>query len=84
MKCYAMSGNLSATNSVIEKLADKFDVAVVDNTKFTDLKYHSYPDGSGSNSVHYNDFGYSVFADYIAAQINSLDDDMMTRIIPNT
>ncbi len=84
VKCYTTSGNLSATNSVIEKLADKFDVAVVDNTKFTDLKYHSYPDGSGSNSVHYNDFGYSVFADYIAAQINGLDDDMMTRIIPNT
>ena len=82
VKVYSSSGDLETTNAVIESMATKFNVPVIDNTRFIDMKYHSWPDGSGYNYIHYNDLGYSKFADYVAYQISNLGTDDMKKIIP--
>ena len=82
VKCY-YGGVIETTNSVIEKMAEKFNVAIIDNEHYTDIKYTSFPDGTGSNDIHYNDFGYSVFADQIIRRISLLEANMMKRIMPS-
>ena len=82
---YATSGNMGTdtVNAVIDKIATKFSVAVIDNKRLTDSKYHAYPDQSGQNSIHYNDFGYCAFASYIMHQMDNLPSNMLKRLIPN-
>ena len=82
VKCYASSGNLTTTNSVIEQLATKFNVAVIDNEKLTANKYHYYPDLSGTNSTHYNDLGYQAFTEQLIKNASELSDAMIERIFP--
>lgn len=74
--------SVDTTNSVIEKFATKFSIPYVANTYLSGTKYHSYPDGSGTNGTHYNDFGYAVFADQIAHSISVLSADDAVKIIP--
>ena len=74
--------NVAVTNGVIDKMANKFNVAVVDAIKLDDSRFHSYPDGTGTNAVHYNDFGYAAFTDYLIKEVCNLSTDMMKRIIP--
>ena len=83
IKCYTSSGNLETTNSVIEQFGEKFNIPVLPNEYFSESKYHTYPDGSGLNSVHYNDFGYSAFADQVINNLSNLDNDDLIKIIPN-
>ena len=65
-------GHSYGTNNVIEKVAEKFHVAVVDVPFLYDDIYHVFPDGSGSNNLHYNDFGYAVFAERLGCSLNTL------------
>lgn len=74
--------DLYTTNAVIDKIGDKFGVAVVEVPGLWDNKYHSYPDGSGSNSVHYNDLGYAAFAETLMAAVGALDETMFLRLCP--
>lgn len=83
VKIYASSGNAETTNSVIDKMAERFSVAVVDNPYLPNREYHYFPDASGFNSTHYNDFGYSVFADQLIYNINALPMEMLARILPS-
>lgn len=74
--------NVSITNGVIDNMGAKFNVPVISNTYLSGTKYHSYPDGSGTNGTHYNDFGYAVFADQIANSISQLSAEDAVKIIP--
>lgn len=76
------NSNLTTTNNVIVKMGAKFGVPVIENTYLSGIKYHSYPDGSGTNGTHYNDFGYAVFADQIANSISQLSAEDAVKIIP--
>lgn len=82
VKIYTSSGDADVTNAVIDKMAEKFSVAVVDNPYLSDKKYHYFPDASGINSTHYNDFGYAVFTDQLIYNLGNLPTDIMARIIP--
>ena len=75
--------DLTITNSVIDAIGARFGCAVVDAPHLTDNKYHYYPDGSGINSVHYNDLGYSAFATSLINKVAALDDANMKLIIPS-
>ena len=83
VKCYATSGDsLSVTNSVIKAVADRFHCGLVENSKLSDNAYHYYPDLSGVNPIHYNDIGYSAFANYLNSQIANMDKNYLKFIIP--
>lgn len=76
------TGGAQVTNRAIDDVAERFNVAVVDVPFLDDLKYHSYPDGTGYNDLHYNDLGYSAFADSLIKNVGFLPTSMMTRLIP--
>lgn len=75
-------GDVFVTNDVIDKIAEKFTVATVDVPYLTDRKYHAFPDNSGTNTLHYNDLGYSAFADSLIKNVGYLPDNMAVRLIP--
>ena len=81
IKCRAGS-NYWVTNDVIQQFAEKFNTAFIQDEEMPDMKYHYYPDGTGYNNLHYNDFGYQIFADQVIRKISALDTDLMKRIIP--
>ena len=76
------TGGVQVTNRAIDDVAERFNVAVVDVPFLDDLKYHSYPDGTGYNNLHYNDLGYSAFADSLIKNVGFLPTAMMKRLIP--
>lgn len=75
-------GNVFVTNDVIDKIAEKFSVAVVDVPFLYDRKYHAFPDNTGTNTLHYNDLGYAAFADALIRNVGFLPDEMAVRLIP--
>lgn len=78
VKCHAAS---ATTNEVIGKVAEKFTVAAIEND-ILPHKYRLYLNGSGADSIHYNDFGYAAFADYLIRQVGSLSSAMTVRLFP--
>lgn len=74
--------NVFLTNSVIDKIAEKYNVAVVDVPFLHERKYHAFPDNSGINTLHYNDLGYAAFADSLIKNVGALPNDMAVRLIP--
>ena len=76
-------GNVYTTNDVIDKVAEKFNVAVVDVPFLNDRQYHAFPDNSGVNSLHYNDLGYAAFADSLIKCVGYLPTTMQVRLIPD-
>lgn len=78
IKTYDVS---ATTNNVIAECGSRFGCAVVENAKLPSI-YRTYPDGSGVNPIHYNDFGYSQFAVNLLSAIAHLDDTMLKRILP--
>ena len=82
LKCWVSSGSLQNTNSAIVHIGQRFGCAVLDAPTSKALKYHYYPDLSGSNYVHYNDLGYSWFASSLIVAASNMDDDEMKYIIP--
>lgn len=75
-------GNTFVTNNVIDKIAEKFNVAVVNVPELLDRKYHAFPDNTGINNLHLNDLGYAAFAEALIRNVGALPDDMMVRLIP--
>lgn len=82
IKVHSSSGGVAVTNTVIEKMATRFGVPFIENIYLSGVKYHSFPDGSGTEGTHYNDFGYSVFADQVANSISHLSPTDAVKIIP--
>lgn len=82
VKVHSSGGGVAVTNAVIEKMATRFNVPVIENTYLSGRKYHAYPDDSGTNGTHYNDFGYAVFADQVANSISQLSAEDAVKIIP--
>lgn len=82
IKVHSSSGGVAVTNTVIEQMAARFNVPVIGNAYLRGTKYHSYPDGSGTNGTHYNDFGYAVFADCVINSISKLPAEDAVKIIP--
>lgn len=77
------NGNVDLTNQVIEKIAERFNVPVLEPIKLTDAVYHYYPDLSGQNNLHFNDMGYSAMANEIFRRINALSDTDKVKLILN-
>ena len=82
VKVHSSSGSVETTNTALAALASKFNVPLLENENLSGMKYHGYPDGSGSNGVHYNDFGYSAFADMIIKNIGDLSNTEAIKICP--
>lgn len=74
--------NTFITNDAIDDVATRFNVAVVDVPFLYDRCYHAYPDNSGINGLHYNDLGYSAFAESLIRNVGALSSDMKIRLIP--
>ena len=87
LRIWATSGtgqsSLINTNNAITHIAERFNCAVMDTPVNKDLKYHYYPDLTGSNGVHYNELGYSWFASNLIQKIGELEDEQMKLLIPN-
>ena len=75
-------GDTFLTNDVIDKIAAKFSVAVVDVPELQERKYHAFPDNTGTNDLHYNDLGYAAFAEALIRNVGNLSDEMAVRLIP--
>lgn len=81
IKIYATNGDLTITNDVIDQIGARFKCAVVTPIVLP-LKYHYYPDYSGTNAVHLNDLGYAAFASSFINKVSVLSQDQMKLIIP--
>lgn len=82
IKIYDTSGDLTVTNSVIEQFGEMFNFPVVDAIELGPL-YRMCPlNHSEYGGVHYNDIGYSVFANILINKINALSETMLERLIP--
>lgn len=73
----------NSINDVIEQIADRFGCGIIGNYRFIDPIYHLYPNGNGSDAVHYNDFGYVSFATYLVYQISIMDFEHLKQLIPD-
>lgn len=82
VKVHSSSGDVAVTNTVIEKMGQRFNVPVLENTNLPGGMYHNWPNGQGSNGTHYNDFGYAQFAKRIVDDINNLPNEMLANMIP--
>ena len=80
---WTTTGTLADTISAINDIAEKFGVAVMDAPYTREQKYHLYPDGSGQNSVHLNDFGYTIFAQRVISAVSKFGGVLLTRLFPN-
>lgn len=74
--------NYADRNAVIDKIGARFNCAVVDVPYLSDNKYHYWPDGTGTNPLHYNDFGYAAWTESLIRNVGALPTDMMKLIIP--
>lgn len=83
VKCFATSGDLDATNSVIKQMADRFKCGLVDNEYMANISYHYTPDRSYANTLHYNDLGYSALAHLISDNADNMSETYKSYIIPN-
>jgi len=75
-------GDTFTTNDVIDQIAEKFNVAVVNVPELQERKYHAFPDNTGVNDLHYNDLGYAAFAEALIRNVGILSDEMAVRLIP--
>ena len=86
VKCYATSGtddsDIANTNKVITDVAERFGCGLAENNKLTDNVYHYWPNLEGINSVHYNDFGYSAFAEQLSNNIANMNKNYLKYLIP--
>lgn len=73
---------LAVTRDVINQFGAKYNFPVInlDSTERTNAYYHYYPDKSGQNTVHFNDFGYAWVANEICQQINKLPVEVQWKI----
>ena len=82
LKCFNTSGDLAATNSVIEQMATKFDCGIIENEYMDDIAYHYTPDRVYANTLHYNDLGYSAMAHHICEEADEMPEANKAFLIP--
>lgn len=89
VKCFRATGGTNATtvitNSVIEKMADRFGCGLVSPIYLSNKAYHCFSNGGENGNdtlVHYNDLGYSAFTDALIHEIGNMPDAYMQNIIP--
>ena len=70
------------TIDVINQISQRFNVPCINPIKLTGNIYHFYPDLSGTNSLHLNDYGYSIFAQRVIEEINKLSDTNFEKLFP--
>ena len=73
---------LEDTNAVLMKVIDRFSCGYVDDVKFEENIYHRYPTGTGSNSLHYNDLGYSKFATFLIKKVGEMSSSYLKYLLP--
>lgn len=83
IKPYIGGGNLSVTQDVISQCGSRFHVCVLEPMRNDDLKYHYWPSLLGSDTPHFNDFGYCQFASFVLSRLASAPTDQMKWIIPS-
>lgn len=83
VKLYASSGNIDTSNKVLTDCANRFHTGLVENKRLGDALYHYWPNLSGTNTVHYNDIGYSVFAAQLAKNIVNMNSKYLKYLIPS-
>lgn len=69
-------GDITNTNAAIDDFASRyhFPAITLDPNARDKRIYHCYPDNTGTNSVHYNDYGYVWLGTEINNEINQLSD----------
>lgn len=79
----ASDSTVEITNSVIDQFSSRFLYPVIklDQERENSI-YHCYPSGSGSNAVHFNDYGYCWLANDINMNINKLSYTDKINIFP--
>lgn len=82
VKVHSSSGDVDTTNTVIEKMGQRFGVPVLTNEYLGGAIYHNWPNGQGRNGTHYNDFGYAQFAKNIVSKINGISVADLLSMIP--
>lgn len=82
IKIYDTGGDLEVTNSVIEQFGERFNFPVIGAIELGTM-YRLCPiETNRTGGVHYNDLGYSVFANRFIYEVNNMNDDMKRRLIP--
>lgn len=76
-------GDLPTTQDVIDQIGARFGCCVIGPFHTSEIKYHYYPDLSGSNSLHYNDLGYAWFATALPYYVSKADNNQLKYIIPS-
>ena len=76
--------SLEDTRRSVIAIADRFGVGYIDARKChtTENVYHAWPSGEGSNTLHYNDWGYQYFAEKLIEQVAVLPENLLNRIKP--
>lgn len=84
VKPYITGGgaDLATTNAVIDEIADRFHCGVISNNYLSNAAYHYYPDRSGTNPVHYNDFGYAAFTAQLMQEVNNMNPNYLKFMLP--
>lgn len=84
VKCHTSTNAsvLQTTNNIIEQMAERFNVPFVENKKLVEEIYHLFPDQTGTNSVHYNDYGYQMFTYQLIENIAKLSNNDKLKILP--
>ncbi|MXQ49514.1 hypothetical protein GRB29_09085 [Streptococcus pneumoniae] len=76
--CFASSGNLTATNTTIKKIADKYDLHVID---LSDLTVSNYPNlHLGINNVHFGKAGNIFIANRLVKAVNDYYADNQLKL----
>ena len=84
VKPWATGGgaDLATTKAVIDQVGTRFSCCVVESFSTIEEKYHMWPNLEGSNSLHYNDLGYSWFASILPVKLS--ESSTLAKILPTT
>lgn len=76
------NGYRETQDAIIEDIAARWNVPVIDNPYLPDLMYHSATD-SYANESHYNDLGYMAFCRQLLTNINRMGKDDLGHLLPS-
>lgn len=76
------NGYRATQDAIIEDIASRWNVPVIDNPYLPDLIYHSATD-SYANEAHYNDLGYMAFCRQLMTNINKMSLTDLGHLLPS-
>ena len=76
------NGYRAIQDAIIEDIAARWNVPVIDNPYLPDLIYHSATD-SYANEAHYNDLGYMAFCRQLMTNINKMSLTDLGHLLPS-